>query len=86
VTEFRPGTALLAGELPYELAQQPGADIDALKKQMFERFFNVTQTDASQADARTAELSSFVAAVRHHTNPVVDGDFPVRLQMKSMKS
>jgi predicted dehydrogenase len=73
VTEFRPGAALLAGQLPYELAQQPGADIEALKKQMFEQFFNVTQTDASQADALTAELSSFVSAVRHHTNPVVDG-------------
>jgi len=73
VIEFRPGATLLAGELPYELAQRPGADIDALKKQMFERFFNVTQTDASQDDALTAELSSFVTAVRQHTNPVVDG-------------
>lgn len=73
VTEFRPGAALLAGQLPYELAQQPGADIDALKKQMFDRFFHVSQTDASQADALTAELSSFVAAVRQHTNPIVDG-------------
>ncbi|MBL8851232.1 MAG: Gfo/Idh/MocA family oxidoreductase [Planctomycetaceae bacterium] len=73
VTEFRPGAALLAGELPYELAQQPGANIDALKQQMFERFFSRTQTDASQEDALTAELSSFVTAVRRHTTPVVDG-------------
>src|SRR5262249_51693051 len=73
VTEYLPGTALLSGELPYDLAQRPGADIDALKKQMFERYFSVQQTDASQEDALTAELSSFVTSVRRHLQPVVDG-------------
>jgi predicted dehydrogenase len=73
LTEFRIGAALSAGELPFELARQPGADITALKSQMFERFFNVTESSASDADALTAELGSFVAAVRNGTPPVVDG-------------
>jgi predicted dehydrogenase len=73
LTEFRIGAALGAGDLPFELARQPGADIAALKSQMFERFFNVTESSASDADALTAELASFVAAVRNGTTPVVDG-------------
>lgn len=73
VTEVRPGDDLLAGRLPYELAQAPDADIDALKQQMFERFFTVAESDASQTDQLTAELSSFVECVRRHTTPLVDG-------------
>ncbi len=73
LTEFRPGDALRTGALPFDLAQQTGADIASLKSQMFERFFQVTETSGSDADALTAELSSFVAAVRSGTSPVVDG-------------
>ena len=73
LTEFRPGDALLSGALPFELARQPGADIAALKSQMFEHFFQVTETSASDADALTAELSSFIAAVRNGATPAVDG-------------
>jgi len=73
VTAFEPSKVLQAGILPFELARQPGADIEALKKSMFERFITVTELDGSDDDALTAELSSFVSAVRHGTPPIVDG-------------
>ena len=73
ITEFRPGAALLAGELPYDLAMQPGAEIASLKQQIFERFITITETDAAADDALTAELASFAASVRHGTTPAVDG-------------
>ena len=73
VTAYRPGAALLAGELPFELGQRTGADIAALKAEMFSRFITVEKTPASNADALTAELASFVDAVRNHRRPAVDG-------------
>jgi predicted dehydrogenase len=74
VTAYRPGAALLAGELPFELGQRPGADIAALKAEMFSRFITVEKLPASNADALTAELASFVDAVRNHRRPEVDGN------------
>lgn len=73
VTAFQPGAALLAGELPFHLAMQPDADIALLKEQIFGRFIQTLQSDVSEADALTAELSSFAAAVRSNRTPVVDG-------------
>ena len=73
ITEYRPGAALLAGELPFDLAAQPGADIAALKQQIFERFITITESSAADDDALTSELSSFVAAVRQNATPIVDG-------------
>jgi predicted dehydrogenase len=73
VTAFEPSKVLQSGVLPFELARQPGADIEALKRAIFERFITVTEVDGSDDDALTAELSSFVSAVRHGTPPVVDG-------------
>jgi predicted dehydrogenase len=73
VTAYRPGAAPLAGELPYDVAQRPGTDIAALKAAMFEKYITVEQPAISDADALTAELASFVDAVRHHRRPAVDG-------------
>lgn len=73
VTRIVPGDDLLSGQLPYELAQAPGADIESLKQEMFERFFSISETDAAQTDQLTAELSSFVHSVRRHATPLVDG-------------
>jgi predicted dehydrogenase len=73
VTAYRAGAPLLAGELPYDLAQRSGADIAALKAAMFETFISVEEPPVSDADALTAELASFVDAVRYHRRPAVDG-------------
>jgi predicted dehydrogenase len=73
VTAFQPGDTLLAGELPFDLALQPDADIALLKEQIFGRFIQTIEPHVSDADALTAELASFAAAVRTNRTPVVDG-------------
>lgn len=73
VTVYRPGEALLAGELPYDVAQRPDANVASLKSAMFEKFITVETPAISDADALTAELASFVDAVRQHRRPAVDG-------------
>ncbi|MBX3441195.1 MAG: Gfo/Idh/MocA family oxidoreductase [Planctomyces sp.] len=69
-----PGERLRAGESPYELAQQPGADITALKAEMFGEFFQVGQPEVAEGvDALTAELTDFIGSVRTGRAPRVDG-------------
>ena len=73
VIAFQPGEALRAGILPFDLALQPNADIARLKEQVFGRFIETHEAEASDADALTAELSSFADAVRVNGTPAVDG-------------
>lgn len=74
LTEYRPGPLLAAGQLPFDLAQHPDANLDTLKRQMFEQFFTVTQPQLPDGgDPLTAELSSFIQAVRRNVPPEVDG-------------
>jgi predicted dehydrogenase len=71
--QFRAGAALQAGQLPFYLGQQPGADIPQLKAEMFERFLQKDEVSCPQIDALTAELASFAEAVRTGQTPEVDG-------------
>lgn len=65
--------ALVHGPSPLDLARQPGADIEQLKKDVFGRFIQVETAVVPAGDALTAELQSFVAAVRTQTAPPIDG-------------
>lgn len=73
VTHFRPSGRLLSGELPYELAQQPAANMAALKASVFGAFIEVDQPVPAEADQLTDELAAFVRAVRGGEPLVVDG-------------
>ena len=73
VVGFTPRIPVRAGQLPFNLSQQPGADIPTLKADMFGHFIAMEEVAGSSADALTAELSSFLDAVREHETPKVDG-------------
>ena len=73
LTAHAAGPDLLAGQLPYDLGRQPGADINQLKSEMFTRFFTTEAPTIEAADALTLELRSFLDSVRTRTTPVVDG-------------
>ncbi|MFG0333015.1 MAG: Gfo/Idh/MocA family oxidoreductase [Maioricimonas sp. JB049] len=73
VCHFRPGPALMAGELPYDLAFQPGVDIDELKTQIFGKYIERRVIDVPQVDQLTVELESFVDCVTNNRRPRVDG-------------
>ncbi len=80
VTTCAPSEALLYGTSPVERAQQPGADIEKLKADVFEHFIRVENPTVTPQDALTAELSGFVASVRTGKTPLVDG----RTALKSL--
>ena len=73
LTSFTAGPDLLAGQLPYELGREKGADINQLKSEMFTRFIQVDSPTIEAADALTLELRSFLDCIRTHTPPLVDG-------------
>jgi predicted dehydrogenase len=73
VTHYRPSSRLLAGELPYELAQQPGADIAQLKAAVFGEFIEVETPPLAERDQLTDEITSFVESIRTGRRPEVDG-------------
>jgi predicted dehydrogenase len=73
VTAHTAGPDLLAGQLPYDLGREPGADINQLKSEMFTRFFTTETPTIEAADALTLELRSFLDSARSRTTPVVDG-------------
>ncbi|QDU46252.1 Dehydrogenase [Symmachiella dynata] len=73
VTTCAPSDALLYGTSPVERAQQPGADIEKLKTDVFEHFIRVENPTVTPHDALTAELSSFVDCIRTQQKPLVDG-------------
>lgn len=75
VKRYARSEALRLGPAPLDLASQPGADIEQLKKDIFGRFIAVEThaVDASGPDALTRELSEFVDCVRHNRKPLIDG-------------
>jgi predicted dehydrogenase len=75
VQRFAPGDALINGTAPLELAAQPGADLESLKKDVFGRFIaNSNIPVASEgSDALTKELAEFVRCVETGEKPLVSG-------------
>lgn len=73
LTAFAAGPDLLAGQLPYDLGRQAGADINQLKSEMFTRFIPTESPLIEAADALTLELRSFLDSIRNRTTPLVDG-------------
>lgn len=73
VRRVQPAADLLNGCLPFELAQAPGADIAALKADMFTRFFEVDEQTAAECDQLTCELQHFTSCIRQRKQPLVSG-------------
>lgn len=73
VTQMTRGAALQSGPSPTALAQQPGANINALKERVFTEFLPVQSIEVLPGDALTAELASFANCVRSGLKPLVDG-------------
>lgn len=78
VTLHAPTEELRTGTSPYELAQQPGADLVALRQDVFGRFIEIKPLLVTPHDNLTVELTSFVECVRDHSRPVVDGEAGLR--------
>jgi len=76
VRQYAPSDRLRYGPPPLELARQPGADMEQLKKDVFGRFVQVESlpVDASGPDALTRELTDFVDCVKTGRTPHVDGE------------
>ena len=76
VKRFAPSDALRFGPAPLDLARQPAADIEQLKKDVFGRFVTVETPpiNVSGPDALTQELIEFVKCVGHGSSPHVDGE------------
>lgn len=73
VTSFRPGEPLLRGELPFELVQQGHHSAAELKPEIFSRFIHQEKMNASDEDALTLELRSFLHCVQTGQTPLVSG-------------
>jgi predicted dehydrogenase len=73
VTRITPGLPIQSGQLPFELAQQKGANISQLKEEMFSKFFPTETVQVTEGDALTMELSSFLDSVRTGKRPLVNG-------------
>lgn len=73
VSRFTRSEALQAGVMPFDLAHQPGADIEQLKKDVFGNFVKIEAVPVSDGDALTAELAEFVDCVRTGRQPRVNG-------------
>jgi len=73
---YAPGPALTHGTPPLQRAAQPGADLEALKNDVFGQFIKVDSipVDASGPDALTQELTEFVDCVRSGKHPHVTGE------------
>ena len=74
VTRIKPGVPVLAGQLPFDLSLQKGANIAQLKEEMFTKFFPMETVSVTEGDALTLELSSFLDCVRTGRRPVVNGE------------
>lgn len=76
VRHYSQSDRLRLGPSPLELARQPGADIEQLKKDVFGSFVQVdaVAVDSSGPDALTRELNDFVACVHSGRRPHVDGE------------
>lgn len=70
---YGPGPALVAGQWPRDLGLAPGADIAALKQQMFEQFLTSSQAKIEKRNALQDELRDFLRAIRTGVPPRVHG-------------
>jgi predicted dehydrogenase len=70
---YGPSDLLRYGQSPIERAQQPGADVDQLKRDVFGAFLKEERPEIQRQDALTAELSSFADCVLQGEPPLVDG-------------
>ncbi len=73
VSMFAPSKMLRSGISPLDMARQPGADIEQLKKDVFGKFVRVESIPVPDGDALTAELTEFVECVTTGRRPQVDG-------------
>lgn len=73
LTSFVPGPRLQAGELPLTCFEA-GEPVEELKAAMFGQFFEQRVVEGSDADALTAELTSFVEAATTGGHPRVNGE------------
>lgn len=73
VSRFSPSEALQSGVSPFDLARQPGADIEQLKKEVFGNFVKIEAVPVPDGDALTAELTEFVSCVKTGRQPQVNG-------------
>jgi len=76
VKQYAPSDRLRFGPAPLDLARQPGADMEQLKKDVFGQFITVDgiPVDASGPDALTRELLEFVDCCKTGRNPHVNGE------------
>lgn len=76
VKHYSQSELLRHGPSPLDLARQPGADIEQLKKDVFGKFVEVATVpvDTSGPDALTCELREFVDCVKSGRVPHVDGE------------
>lgn len=73
VTTFSPSDAMLRGDLPFELVEQGRCTASELKPEIFSRFIRQEKFQATDEDALTAELTSFLECVRTGSEPLVSG-------------
>ena len=75
VQQYSPSDRLRFGPSPLDLARQPGADMEQLKKDVFGSFVQVESiaVDSAGPDSLTCELNEFVTCVQTGTAPHVDG-------------
>lgn len=73
VQVFRVGESLRQGLKPVELASQPGADIEALKKAVHTEWLTPLSVPVTPFDALSAELDHFVHCVQTGEVPLVSG-------------
>ena len=73
VTSFTPTESLRFGRPLAERARDRGADIDQLKRDVFEKLIRIEHHSVAKQDALTAELGEFVDAVTGSRVPTVDG-------------
>ncbi len=76
VRRFSPSNELISGPSPLELARQPGATLEQLKKDVFGRFVTVDSITVppNESDALTQELVEFVECISSNSVPQVSGE------------
>ena len=73
VTTYAPSETLRFGKSLVERSQEPGADIEQLKRDVFGKFIRVENPDVYEQDALTAELQEFADSVRGVCTPCCSG-------------
>jgi len=71
---YRAGAALRYGSSPVERAQQKGADLEQLKKEIFGTFIEVHKPNVVMRDQLTEELLAFIECTRTRKQPLVSGE------------